>query len=225
MGYRSDYILATLSPKDLVAALDLTPLGEADTVPTHQAWVGQLKTGWTVFETCQEGYASANADALRALSEEGDIFTCSVNEAVLASQASAYCNGQELWHIGFEADTNSGQPHAIKRGAVPVGAASEPFETPMYITEVVGGYRYDALFERGDFETLDLVRVPQNPHVKKGILSRMIERSPMATMIGGALLIIAVATPLGIGFVALLTSTIDFILGDWADICLSNCQR
>ena len=215
MGYRGDYVLTRQTPEDVAAALDLTRLADVDYVPTNIAWIGQLKNGWTVFVPFHEGYCSQLTASLRAMSEDADVVTCSINETVMASEASGYRDGAQDWHLGFVSDVGPGKEHFTRNGHLPdILDADETFEGPIRAVEAITGYCYDGIFEPKEFEAIHLVDAPTHPHMAHGLLSRMIENRPFVTLVVGFIVLVVFMVYATLVLQSVLEPLIRGLLGD-----------
>ncbi|MDJ0614859.1 MAG: hypothetical protein QNJ29_14420 [Rhizobiaceae bacterium] len=241
MGYRGDYILAKCGPKELAASLDVSRIGDIDYVPDNVAWMGRLTKGWTVFVPECEGYCDHLSNAIRAISEDGEVITCSINETVMASKAISYKDGITNWEIVSLSDVGPDEIALKESGSLPqianeiryemlgrsenIENTDDAFEYPIRVTEAITGYTYDGLCSPEDFTALHLVQISLEPHFQAGLISRCFTNSPKTTLIIISIVLIISAAVFGVILKATLEPFISFILGDWADVCLSNCSR
>ncbi|SMR82318.1 hypothetical protein SAMN04488030_2667 [Aliiroseovarius halocynthiae] len=238
MGYRGDYIATPRTPEDVALALDLILLGPADDPSNASAWIGRLKNGWTVFVPDCEGYCDLMRNALRGMSEDVDVLACSVNETVMFAEATGYHKGLKHWHVSYTSDVEQNEEPLVEEGLLPASAAAlksalraetapsegdDLFEYPIRIFESETGYCYDAIYDLDAFETLQHVQLDSDVDAHTGLLNRLIARHPLLVLLLGFLLVVVFGVFLSIAAENVLDPLISFVLGDWADVCLSNC--
>ena len=238
MGYRGDYIATPLGPEDVAQALDLTLLGPANDPLSASAWIGRLKTGWTIFVPDYEGYCGLMNDTLRGISEDADVLACSVSETVIFSEAIGYHKGLKHWHVSYTSDVSPNEVSLVEEGVLPPNSAAlksklrakdgpsegeDLFEYPIRIFESETGYCYDAIFDLDAFETLQHVQLAPDVDTTSGLLNRLITRHPLLVLLLGFILVVVFGVFLNIVAENVLDPLISFVLGDWADVCLANC--
>lgn len=196
MGFRISYIIAPVSPKKLVQPLGFQLGVETDALPYDEWWVGTLKSnGLTVFWSEAEGFVKDVAGDLAALSQNGDVYACSVNETNMHARAVCYAKGHEKWRIEWRGDHGPNSENLVASGSLPEGFAASLekrteaqsgdtkkdhfFEIPLDMVSASTGFRHDydmtnKAFSRF-FRITEATDAPANP-ARKGLLAKLLGR-------------------------------------------------
>ncbi|WP_068082894.1 hypothetical protein [Polycladidibacter stylochi] len=103
--------------------------------------------------------------------------------------------------------------------------ALDLFEYPIRVVEAETGYCYDGLYTNADFDELIAFQINHLSRAKWVLLLGFIVDHPFMSLLAGLLVLVLGGVLLGIFIEAVLVPVIDYLLGDWGDVCISNCQE
>jgi hypothetical protein len=117
MGFSLTYIaIKGKTPDAILAELDLTATNEFGGFAETPYCAAPLPGGW--YLVCENRSADFTKEQfLQKFSLNCEVLTCSVEEHVMVSSASAWQNGKELWSILHESD--KGIEHLETKGSLP----------------------------------------------------------------------------------------------------------
>lgn len=196
MGFRISYIITSIAPRDLVKPLGFKLGIETDALPYDEWWVGTLKSnGLTVFWSEVEDFVDDVSGELAALSQQGEVYACSVNETVMFAQAVCYAQGHEKWRIVWDGDGELVAENLVASGALPDGFAAllqkqsdaqaqdhevdHFFEVPLEMVSAAVGFRHD--YDTTNKAFSRFFRIAEStgevaPAPKKGFLAKLFGR-------------------------------------------------
>jgi len=188
LGYRISYVGSKLGPERLVEDLELE-LGERlSEVPDSSAWVGRKKSvDWTILWLEDDDLEAGFLDDIELVSEEDDAIVCTVNEAVMLSEAKYLSEGEVLWsvrHLGSENIYNleaSGEVppayDAIRRRQLAHQERDDEvdyiFEVPLELARTILDFRHDVVAEADEFVSIHAVNLPEP---ERGFFWRVLRR-------------------------------------------------
>ena len=189
MGYRISYLLAQTDIESAIGAFGLSEINRSPLQPTDEApfWATQLrKTGWTLIWAKDEQFFAQREARVAELSQNGPVISCVVNEPIMASGATYWMGGANVWSISHQGDgraTNldvSGTPpplfEAVRDRAADEqaenGSCGHFFEIPLNLAAMETGFRQDAALQ--DNEVGEYLRLTA-PN-KSGFFARFLGR-------------------------------------------------
>ena len=198
MGFRISYIIAPVTPRDLVKPLGFQLGIETDALPYDEWWVGNLKSnGLTVLWSEAEDFVDDVSAELAALSKSGEVYACRVNETMMHAQAVCYANGHEKWRISWRGEDGPKPENLLATGALPDGFAAllekqtqtqaddatvdHFFEIPLEMVSATAAFRHDYDATNKAFSRFFRIAEAQDapepePVAKKGLLARLLGR-------------------------------------------------
>jgi hypothetical protein len=177
MGYSQSGLAVTgKSPERVREELSLRATGTREEGAESPIVSANLPKGWYLIVANQAEHPLISTAVLQSLSVSCEVLTCTVEEHVMFSAATAWRDGRRLWSITHE--SGSGQDHLATDGEPPTAltairdrcisqqrVASDAharvdyiFDIPVELFKSFTGYRYDQdIPELGDqsFEVLE----------------------------------------------------------------------
>jgi hypothetical protein len=193
MGYSQSWLAVSgKSPETVRDELSLRATGTREDIAESPIVAANLPKGWYLIVADRAQHPLISDAVLQSLAVGCEVLTCTVEEHVMFSAATAWRDGRRVWSVTHESD--SGREHLATDGELPTSfsairdrcisqqraeggsdaAADYIFEVPGELVMSFTGYRHDKdIAELGDepFEVLEYTK-PQNNSWLKRLLSR-----------------------------------------------------